>query len=151
MINLSTHIALPSFNIGFDDLTASNTSYVKLDTTETTVQEILEELERSSKASGAKIYYDTKENWQKQTSLVSEKGSIYVYSDQYLDNDTPIPALKVGDGLAYVVDLPFADKIFYEHIMNNSIHLSEQDRWKLENSVCAEMSQVDNENLTLFN
>ena len=58
--------------------------------------------------------------------------------------------MKVGDGLAYVVDLPFSSEPIDDHINNMMVHLSEHDRWKLENSVCAEMSQVDQEELKLF-
>ena len=50
----------------------------------------------------------TTAQWAELTTLVSVKGEVYVYSDYATDeNNNPIPAIKVGDGLAYVVDLPF--------------------------------------------
>lgn len=46
--------------------------------------------------------------WAQLTELVSVKGEMYVYSDAEQDSDgNPIPKVKIGDGLAYVVDLPF--------------------------------------------
>ena len=51
----------------------------------------------------------TTSEWSELTDIVSVKGAIYVYTDY-----KPIgtsgdyqPGIKVGDGLAYVVDLPF--------------------------------------------
>lgn len=146
---MPTYVALPSFNIGKDDLTADNVIYYdKEHEVKITVQDMLEYLEKAISASGAKIYYDTKENWSKQTSLVSEKGSLYIYSDQFMSGDVPIPSIKVGDGSAYVVDLPFTTNVIDSHIKDMTVHLSEQDRWKLENSVCAELI---GEELKLFN
>ena len=148
---MPTYVALPSFNMGKDDLIAENVIYddkergIKI-----TVQDMLDYLEDAVIASGAKIYYDTSENWNKKSSLISEKGSLYIYSDKFSSGDIPIPAIKVGDGNAYVIDLPFTSDILTDHINNMVVHLSARDRWKLENSVCAEMSQVDEEELKLF-
>lgn len=57
------------------------------------------------------IYYDTKANWDAQLGLLSEEGALYVYSDYYtvydeMENPTYIPALKIGDGVSFLVDLP---------------------------------------------
>ena len=142
---------LPSFDFRKSDINANDVNYQNVSGTQTTVGATLQYLEQAVIASGAKIYYDTTENWDKQISLVSERGSIYVYSDKYIIDNQNVPALKVGDGLAYVVDLPFVEKEFYDHINDTVVHLSQQDRWKLENSVCAEMSTVEAENLNLYN
>lgn len=51
----------------------------------------------------------TSAEWAELTTLVSVKGEVYVYSDAGQDADgNPIPKVKIGDGFAYVVDLPFA-------------------------------------------
>lgn len=51
----------------------------------------------------------TSEQWAQLTELVSVRGEAYVFSDAGEDEDgNPIPKIKYGDGLAYVVDLPFA-------------------------------------------
>ena len=42
--------------------------------------------------------------------MVSENGAIYVYEDlteSAADSDVSIPGIKIGDGSAYLIDLPF--------------------------------------------
>lgn len=100
------------------------------------------------------IYYDTTENWNRQTSLVSQKGAIYIYSDYKLtDEDIPknIPGLKVGDGLAYVVDLPFMDTNLQEHTDNTLIHISSEDRANWNNKIRCSLDENDQENLIFTN
>ena len=51
----------------------------------------------------------TTEEWSHVTEVVSANGEIYVYSDYMQDEDgNNIPGFKIGDGNAYIVDLPFA-------------------------------------------
>lgn len=50
----------------------------------------------------------TTAEWAELTTLQSREGEIYVYSDATEDAEgNPIPMVKIGDGNAYVVDLPF--------------------------------------------
>lgn len=71
----------------------------------------------------------------------SEQGKIYVYSDyssQTIEGDTyPVPAIKIGDGNAYIVDLPFY----------NVVTQAEKDFWN--HKVDAYMDDVNEENLIL--
>lgn len=83
------------------------------------------------------IIVHTTAEWQNLTSLVSKKGGIYIWSDYKTENNVDIPALKIGDGLAYVVDLPFATQ---------AITLSQIQSWN--NKVSA---RVSGENLILEN
>lgn len=57
------------------------------------------------------IHYDTTENWNSNPSLVGERSHIYVYSDykvEEIDGETVyIPAIKIGDGNSYLIDMPF--------------------------------------------
>ena len=54
----------------------------------------------------------TSAEWAALTTLVSMPGEVYVYSDGGTDaQGNPIPMIKVGDGNAYVVDLPFTTAI----------------------------------------
>lgn len=51
----------------------------------------------------------TSAEWSELTTLQSRQGEIYVYSDGAEDAEgNPIPMIKIGDGNAYVVDLPFS-------------------------------------------
>ncbi len=57
------------------------------------------------------IHYDTTENWNSRTMLVGERSHIYIYSDYtstVIDGETvPVPAMKIGDGNSYLIDMPF--------------------------------------------
>ena len=108
---MPTYVALPSFNMDKDDLVASNVIYDdKKHGVKTNVQLMLEYLQDAIVASGAKIYYDTSENWETKGTEISEKGSLYVYSDKYISGDTNVPAIKVGDGISKISNLPFTDE-----------------------------------------
>lgn len=49
----------------------------------------------------------TTAQWNAQIHLVSAKDVIYVYTDYEIVDGQPIPNLKIGDGNAYLIDLPF--------------------------------------------
>ena len=57
------------------------------------------------------IHYDTTENWNSRTMLVGERSHIYIYSDYtstIIDGETVlVPAMKIGDGNSYLIDMPF--------------------------------------------
>lgn len=58
------------------------------------------------------VYYDNTEMWNSQNQLISEEGSIYVYTDyQTITHDDgsteTIRAIKQGDGVSYLIDMPF--------------------------------------------
>ena len=101
------------------------------------------------------VHYDTTANWNASYDLVGEEGSIYIYSDhdtitiqgvQYY-----VPGMKVGDGLAYLIDLPFVTEAVLErinnHINNSAIHVSSSDRESWNNKVSSFLDHADNENL----
>lgn len=71
-------------------------------------QKATELLNQGGGGGGTSVVVHTTAEWQQLTSLVSEKGVIYVWSDYKTEDGEDIPAIKIGDGLAYVVDLPFA-------------------------------------------
>lgn len=87
-----------------------------------------------------KVYYDTKENWDAQTHLITERAAIYVYTNYEIiydavGNPIEIAGLKIGDGTSYLIDMPFvSDKItamLLSHIGDNTIHITaaERDFW----------------------
>lgn len=107
---------------------------------------------------GSKVYYDTTENWNLVPDLISERGAIYVYSDRYsyvddVGNLILIPGLKVGDGSAYLIDLPFTDadtiRTLAEHIKDNVRHITQEERTFWNNKVSSYVNQDDTENLVL--
>lgn len=104
------------------------------------------------------IYYDTKENWDIQSSLVSEKGTIYIYSNYtYLDdgegNLTPLAGIKIGDGNAYLLDVPFVTdgltSMLLSHIGNDKVHITPQERLFWNNKVSSFIDTESSETLVL--
>ena len=89
----------------------------------------------------------TKEEWSRQTSLISQTNTFYIYTNRTVENGKSYPGIKVGDGTSYVVDLPFVDDLFYSDIDNLDIHvtLAEKEFWN--NKVRTQDSELDEENL----
>lgn len=83
-----------------------------------------------------KVLYASTATWNSQPQLISARGYIYIYSD-YRQNDQQqnIPAMKVGDGSAYLIDMPFTDDLLYAHIADNIRHITQQERESWNNKV----------------
>ena len=86
--------------------------------------------------------------WNAHATYIPPAGTLCIYTDYATLDGADVPGFKVGDGNAYVVDLAFSQDdlraAFQAHISNSRIHLSEQDRNKLESSVTV---SVTNNNL----
>lgn len=96
------------------------------------ISEAIDELNEE----GAKVKCDTTAGWNSQIDLVAEEGVVYVYTDYLLNEDNePIPAFKVGDGLAYLIDIPFNEDINSKHIQNTNIHITNDERECWNNKV----------------
>ena len=90
------------------------------------------------------IIFDTKLNfesmttaeWATQTQIVSQPNTVYIYRDHRTKSDgnggtINIAGFKLGDGQAYVVDLPFLnvdEETFNEHVNNSLIHITDAER-----------------------
>lgn len=97
---------------------------------------------------GDEVIAKTTSEWNSTPSLVSQAGTIYIYTDYYNDGQGhSVPAFKVGDGLAYLIDLPFVDVNMQEHMNNGDIHITPQEREFWNNKVRTDTTQIHNENL----
>ncbi len=82
------------------------------------------------------VLYGTTESWNRQPLLIAEEGVVYVYSDHgsVLVDGSPVdvPAIKIGDGSTYLIDLPFVDadlsEDFQDHINNTTVHVTAEER-----------------------
>lgn len=88
------------------------------------------------------VFTDTTEGWNSQPSFVGKAGCIYIYSDykkteDALGNTVFIPGFKVGDGNAYLIDIPFTDKLMYEHMADGTIHVTPEEKIFWNNKVRA--------------
>ena len=83
-------------------------------------------------ATALNMKYNTTEYWNANGRWIPAAGEVVIYSDgnSYTSNDVTYtsPALKIGDGEAYLADLPYAYSNFQEHISNTNIHITAEDR-----------------------
>ena len=90
----------------------------------------------------------TTAEWAQQTSYLSVKGALYVYTDHHVDEyGRNVPAIKVGDGTSYVIDLPFSSEMFDTHIVDDAVHVSAEDREAWDSNVSVSISPSDPKNL----
>lgn len=83
-----------------------------------------------------KLKRDTTANWNAARGFVPLEGEIIIYLDgRQVEKDGQIinmPTIKIGDGGAYVQDLPFVDDdtrdTLLAHINDSLGHVSTQDR-----------------------
>lgn len=92
----------------------------------------------------------TTAEWSALTSYVPKKGEFCVWSDYKVKDGVNYAGIKVGDGMAYAVDLPFVGgefgDILADHINDNVIHITAAERLFWNNKVSAE---YDSEKLIL--
>ena len=108
----------------------------------------------------AEVLYGTTEEWNEQRLLRSEKKTIYIYTDHEIiqsgdENEPPVyrPGIKVGDGNAYLIDIPFImgdydtlERNLTEHVSNTSIHVTEAEKTFWNNKMRA---YVEDETLVI--
>ena len=93
-----------------------------------------------------KVLYADTATWNSQSQLVSQMGYIYIYSDHQQDSSgNDIPGIKVGDGNAYLIDLPFSTKLIDEHIADAVSHITAAERDFWNNKVTC---YIDDNNIT---
>ena len=86
--------------------------------------------------------------WNAQKGLIGKKDHIYVYTDYETLDGVDIPALKIGDGKAYLIDIPFADgnaTALLDHVKNKIVHLTAEERAFWNNKVTCFLSQENAE------
>lgn len=102
---------------------------------------------------------DTTVNWNAQPTFVPLDGEIIIYTDyetKIVDGKTiNIPAIKIGDGNTYGVDLPFVndslrDQIM-EHINNTDVHTTLAEKLFWNNKINVTDSQEVIDNMLIFN
>lgn len=86
------------------------------------------------------VYYSrTKDEWNADASLIAQKDVLYIYSDyktiQKDGKQILLPGLKIGDGMTYLIDMPFVnstdsgiEQLVLDHINNNVIHINATER-----------------------
>lgn len=102
---------------------------------------------------------DTTANWNTRTDFIPLAGEIIIYTDRYSETDAEgntvyHPGIKIGDGSAYCIDLPFLDDqtaqdTISAHISDTTIHTNNTERSAWNEKVRAYMDSSDSETLVL--
>ena len=75
--------------------------------TASVVQRITGSVGTGGSSGRREVISNTTEAWNSNPGLKSVKDIIYVYTDYKIVEGQPVPGIKIGDGLAFIVDLPF--------------------------------------------
>ena len=99
---------------------------------------------------GNNVVVDTTAGWNSQPQLIARENIVYVYTD-YLtgEHGEAIPGFKVGDGLAYLIDMPFNGDLFLQHVQDAGIHVTDAEKAFWNNKVTAFIDAENLENLVL--
>lgn len=86
-----------------------------------------------------RIKYGTKEYWAEHLDYIPMEGELIVYTNYDTKDGVDIPAIKVGDGLAYAADLPcvgdYDRDALLDHIQDTVVHITEDERAFWNNKV----------------
>lgn len=82
------------------------------------------------------------DEWDAQSDLISQKNVFYVYRD-----DDNLTGIKIGDGRAYLIDLPWIDNDVRQHIVNKDIHLTSDERAKWNTAITCAIDTNEKQNL----
>ena len=83
-----------------------------------------------------RVLYATTETWNSQPSLRAKEGYIYIYADYRQNSEGQnIPSMKIGDGQAYLIDMPFTDQLLYDHLRDEIRHITQDERKFWNNKV----------------
>lgn len=94
--------------------------------------------------------YGTTKYWNAQPRLISQSKTIYVYTDHDQDGEgNDIPGFKLGDGMAYLIDMPFVTQNMEDHIKDTVRHITQDERNFWNDKVRCYIS-ADNENNLVF-
>lgn len=88
---------------------------------------------------GNNVICDTTANWATRGLSESIEGMIYVWTDYQVVDGENIPGVKIGTGNAYIIDLPFIDAKYAQHIADTAIHITQTEREFWNNKVTVYM------------
>ena len=101
------------------------------------------------------IYYGTTAQWNAQVSLIAEDKTIYIYTDYKVihtdGGDVNVPAIKIGDGSSYLIDMPFIngdnsslEQALAEHTADSDIHVTPAEKafWNSKHKAFVDNGQL---------
>ena len=83
------------------------------------------------------IHQKTKAEWDAEPNLIAQEGNVYIYLDYWDVDGVSTPAIKIGDGTSYLIDLPTV----------NGLSVSEAEKLFWNNKVTCYLVAMDEEDL----
>lgn len=80
---------------------------------------------------GKNVHLETTAYWNAHPDLIGLAGHIYVYTDYDVVDGKDVPAIKIGDGLSYLIDNPFIvsnESDIQDHINDTVVHITSEER-----------------------
>ena len=108
------------------------------------ITKALQDLEDELGTLKANIVYGTTAYWDGLEDFVAKENTIYVYTDGYTKDAKNIARFKVGDGHTLLIDAPYTDMVFYDHVNDPIIHITQEEREFWNNKVSC---NVNGENI----
>ena len=101
--------------------------------------------------SDVQILSNTEAYWNSQPTLVASANTIYIYTDHDTVGTNDIPAIKIGDGVSYLIDMAFIsnhDSELLSHINNTTIHVTSANKSAWDEKVrCYVPNVTDNDTI----
>lgn len=104
---------------------------------------LAKKLAGSGGGEGIKVYRNTTEYWNAQTTTTSELNALYIYIDFDTDEHGLIPALKIGDGVKTVPALRFISA-------GSAAMITENEITKWNENVSVDSDELSEETLSLI-
>ena len=103
---------------------------------------------RASAQMGKMVRVNTRAGWNSTPKYIPPVGQICVCIDRNVVDGVKIPGVKIGDGKAYYADRPFLGDVemaslaseISNHINNQDVHVSAEDRVRWDNKLNYEMN-----------
>ena len=81
--------------------------------------------------------------WNEALGFIPLEGEIIIYNDystiqKEVDGviqNIKVPAIKIGDGTSYLIDMPFTDDAYARHILDTVVHITAAERESWNNKV----------------
>lgn len=74
------------------------------------------------------VLFGTTAFWNGQPELITKENCLYVYTDGFTKDFKNIARMKVGDGISKLIDLPYTDVVYYDHIEDPVVHITQEER-----------------------
>ena len=115
--------AMNNMSVIINEITRQTTISIQ-DAIDTAVSQTISDLAMQM----PKILSNTKQYWDSQTALIAQPNTIYIYTNYSKVRGMECVGLKVGDGTSYLIDMPFLDEVYADHINNTDVHITPQER-----------------------